>query len=301
MGVKIGYYFVPFPESIWDDNLQLTLGEFRLLGYLLRHQVGMGVKPALLTDDELLNGVKRADGTRRDQGCGLRGVNNLKDARRRLTERGWLDLKEDLTDRARPKRFYRVKVQPREQVSETDSWVSETDSDRCPKRIPQVSETDTRTKVDRSSLRPTVDSGALGFAFSDEQIRTVEELNTRVSRGVGVNPTILAFFRGWFQRGGTVAGLREVVEHGLSRNPKVSSLAYFQRPLNEWLDASNGVPNSTAATTPPPASRFPTREEQRAETRRRMAAQEERIRLDNPGLWELMQRERAEARQKASA
>lgn len=137
------------------------------------------------------------------------------------------------------------------------------------------------------------------YSFSEEQLRTIETLNTRVGGGLTVNPTVLQFFRGWFQRGGTVPGLLEVVEHGLRKRQDIRSLAYFQSALNDWLTA--GSPNSKGTSTPPPPSRFPTREEQRAETRRRMAAQEERIRLDNPGLWELMQRERAEARQKASA
>lgn len=137
--------------------------------------------------------------------------------------------------------------------------------------------------------------GALSFALSEEQIRVVEDLNGRVSRGLTVNPTVLAFFRGWFQRGGTVAGLREVVEHGLQRNPRVSSLAYFQRPLEEWLAAKHGAPNSTATTTP----RRPTPEEQAADRRRRMAAQDEQIRLDNPLMYELMMQQRAEARRKA--
>lgn len=109
-GVPIGFYFVPFPQQIWDDNLSLSLAEFRLLGYLLRHQISFGNTEVKLTDDELRFGRKRKDGTRMDSGCGIRGINNLKKARDTLAKRGWLEVRSDFSDKARPKHFYRLLI-----------------------------------------------------------------------------------------------------------------------------------------------------------------------------------------------
>lgn len=86
----IGEHFVKMPQEIWDQNLDFTLGEFRLLGYLLRHQRRAKNDRVLVTQDELLNGRKRQDGTRMDQGCGLSSARHIIAARTKLEERGWL-------------------------------------------------------------------------------------------------------------------------------------------------------------------------------------------------------------------
>src|SRR4051812_42902313 len=67
-GVRIKFLFVPFPQAIWTENLNLSLSEHRLLGYLLMHQVRFG-RSVLLSDDELLHGRRRGvDGRRVDNG-----------------------------------------------------------------------------------------------------------------------------------------------------------------------------------------------------------------------------------------
>lgn len=259
MGVKIGYQFVPFPQEIWDQDLPLTLGEFRLLGYLLRHQIGFGTKPALITDDELLRGIKRADGTRRDTGCGLRGTNNLKEARRRLTERGWLDLREDLSDRARPKRFYRVKVQPAEGVSETDSRVSETDSGGCPKRIPQVSETDTRTcKVEDLFLDTYVEDdvpeetsgqGTRKAALPESLERLIGEACTAQFIAWEYRQHILK----WLESGGSVEALAGMVEDCIRvrGKHKVGNAKYFFAQMARWLEEDRPKASTRTRTEEP--------------------------------------------------
>ena len=130
--LKIGFNFVPLPRAIWDENLKLTLGEFRLLGYLIRHQVSFGNTNVRLSDEELLHGRKKRGGARMDSGCGIQGRNNLKVAREALIKRGWIVMDEDLSDKARPRRWYRVNVEAeteaKSEVSESDSGVSDLDS-----------------------------------------------------------------------------------------------------------------------------------------------------------------------------
>lgn len=86
----IGEHFVKMPQEIWDENIDLSLGEFRLLGYLLRHQLRCRNQRILVTQDELLNGRKMPDGSRMDCGCGITNPTRLIEARKRLEERGWL-------------------------------------------------------------------------------------------------------------------------------------------------------------------------------------------------------------------
>src|SRR5262245_32515378 len=126
--MKINFNFVPFPLEIWQDGIQISLGEFRLLGYLLHWQLRFGkLQHIRLTDDEILHGVRGNGGTRRDAGCGL-SLNAIKAARAALMARGWIALEEDLSDKARPKRWYTVCLQENElELSNFDSRVSEND------------------------------------------------------------------------------------------------------------------------------------------------------------------------------
>lgn len=80
------------PQEIWDENITLSLCEFRLLGYLLRHQLRTKNEKVLVSQDELLHGRRRKDGSRIDQGCGIGNARNLIKARISLEERGWLHI-----------------------------------------------------------------------------------------------------------------------------------------------------------------------------------------------------------------
>jgi hypothetical protein len=136
-GLRIGFLFVPFPQDIWRNGLDMTLGEFRLLGYLLMHQVMFARAIVMLSDDELLNGRRLSDGSRADRGCGIRGRNNLKDARERLEKKGWISTE------IRPMgRMYEVVLGVSDSdtpSNKSDAGVSDLDS---PKRTLGVSESD---------------------------------------------------------------------------------------------------------------------------------------------------------------
>ncbi len=89
-GVRMKFGFIPFPISIVDESADLSLGEYRLLGYLLRHQFRVKTEVMKISKDELLNGVFGANGDRRDKGCGITSQRDLKTAREALEARGWL-------------------------------------------------------------------------------------------------------------------------------------------------------------------------------------------------------------------
>ena len=121
MSISLGFYFIPMPVAIWQDGVDLSKGEFRLLGYIIRHTIGFQNETVTLTDDEVLNGRKRKDGSRIDGGCGL-ATNTMKDARDALIARDMIIFEDG---------FYAPKIENRQNVlSETDNQVSEIDNAR---------------------------------------------------------------------------------------------------------------------------------------------------------------------------
>lgn len=114
--MRLDFYFVPFPELIWDDCIDLSQGEFRLLGYLIRHQVGWHEsrgRHVRLTNDELLYGRKGKNGDRLDKGCGLKTRWTISQARERLAERGLISIVRNDTDKGREEIFYRLNITDR--------------------------------------------------------------------------------------------------------------------------------------------------------------------------------------------
>jgi hypothetical protein len=87
---RVRYLFVPFPQAIWGEGGDMTLGEFYLLGYLLRHAMIFERTSLIFDDDELLYGHRSRSGERLDRGCGLQSRNALKAARSRLEAKGWI-------------------------------------------------------------------------------------------------------------------------------------------------------------------------------------------------------------------
>ncbi len=109
-GFSIGFDFVPMPTCIWNEVVDLSLGEFRLLGYLNK-QLRFGEEMPPLSDDELINGRLALDCNdvlrRIDCGCGL-SRNGIKLARKALSDRGWLEMTNVSKDTSRPQYLYRV-------------------------------------------------------------------------------------------------------------------------------------------------------------------------------------------------
>lgn len=141
-GVKIRFGFVAMPEEIWTQNIALTLGEFRLLGYLI-FKTRYGKTPPLMSYDELMNGPWK-DGKRADQGCGL-SRNTLKQAIADLEKRGWVKFTDTSENPNLPKMETRLLI-AEEEVSEIDPPSSDSD-DGIPKAS---SESDDQSAVSSS-------------------------------------------------------------------------------------------------------------------------------------------------------
>jgi hypothetical protein len=88
---KVGFRFIPLPQEIVDERIDLTLNEFRLLTYITRHQFRLRQAALFLCHDDLLNGRRLPDGTSIDKGCGITNPRGIREARESLKARGFID------------------------------------------------------------------------------------------------------------------------------------------------------------------------------------------------------------------
>lgn len=77
--MKLGFQFVPFPREIWDRGIDLTMAEFRLLGWFLAG-LRFGIQQTGFVDDDILSGTAKMPAV------GL-SRNSMKVARRGLVEK----------------------------------------------------------------------------------------------------------------------------------------------------------------------------------------------------------------------
>ena len=119
--------------------------EIKVIIYVLRHTWGYQEDKKRISIDEFAHGRKRQNGGRLDNGTGL-SKNAIKRGIKLAVEHGFLEVEEDRTDRARIKRFYRLRMQKVSEPglipggSNSDPLMSEND--------PRGSESDPRTKKD---------------------------------------------------------------------------------------------------------------------------------------------------------
>ena len=98
--------FTKLPNSIIEKLDQVeTLGEMKVILYVIRHTVGFQDDCKKITLDEFANGRKRADGTRLDNGTGLT-VPTIRDGLKRAQAHGFLVVEVDDSDPARVKHYF---------------------------------------------------------------------------------------------------------------------------------------------------------------------------------------------------
>lgn len=94
------------PNEFIDIMPQIeTLAEMKVVLYVLRHTWGYSDQFKKITMDEFVNGRKRKDGTRIDNGLGMTPA-SIRDGIKRAIAHGLIIVTEDNTDLARQKRYY---------------------------------------------------------------------------------------------------------------------------------------------------------------------------------------------------
>ena len=89
-----------------------NLAELKVLIYIIRHTWGYqeyGITKAI-TVEEFMHGRKRQDGTRMDEGTGLKSDRSVKDGLKAAIDHGFLLYERDDTDLARIKKSYALKM-----------------------------------------------------------------------------------------------------------------------------------------------------------------------------------------------
>jgi DNA-binding MarR family transcriptional regulator len=82
-----------------------TLGEMKVILYVLRHTWGYHDEEKKIATDEFCNGRKRRDGSRIDGGIGMSKPTVI-DAIERATKHGFIEVEVDERDQGRVKKFY---------------------------------------------------------------------------------------------------------------------------------------------------------------------------------------------------
>ncbi|HZQ06059.1 MAG TPA: hypothetical protein VFD70_05725 [Anaerolineae bacterium] len=99
-----------FPlEFIEAMPLIETLGEALVVLYVIRHTWGYGDDEKRITEDEFINGRKKRDGSRIDNGTKLTAP-TVRDGIRRALKHRFIFVEVDDRDRGRIKKFYRLNV-----------------------------------------------------------------------------------------------------------------------------------------------------------------------------------------------
>lgn len=93
------------PNEIFELIPELKEGELKCLLYIVRHTLGYHEPTKVITFDEFINGRKRKDGTRIDEGTGLSKQTVIKSLAT-LYERGFVYRETNDEDRARIKHEY---------------------------------------------------------------------------------------------------------------------------------------------------------------------------------------------------
>ena len=86
-----------------------TVSEFKVIVYILRHTWGYHDDEKRITLDEFANGRKRKNGSRIDCGTGLT-IPSIRDGLKRAIRHGFIEHRQDASDKARVKNFYTLKM-----------------------------------------------------------------------------------------------------------------------------------------------------------------------------------------------
>jgi hypothetical protein len=105
--------YFPMPNEWIDICARIdNLAELKVIQYVLRHTWGYreyGITKTISVD-EFMHGRKRNDGTRMDEGTGLKSDRSVKDGIRAAIKHGYLVFEVDTSDPARTRKSYALKM-----------------------------------------------------------------------------------------------------------------------------------------------------------------------------------------------
>lgn len=156
-----------------------TIGEMKVILYVLRHTWGYHDAEKRITLDEFENGRKCRDGSRLDNGTGL-SRNTIKDGIKRAQEHGFIGVDQDVSDRARIRCWYSLTSAPISinRGSTSDPLSSEVDpppSKTAPRSEKDTLETNFRNNsTPPSGEEPEIELKTVPLAEPEREVHTIE-------------------------------------------------------------------------------------------------------------------------------
>ena len=239
-----------------------TLSELKIIIYTLRHTWGYGDISKVISQDEYMNGRKRADGTRIDGGTGL-ARNSVKSGIKAAVEHGFIVQATDDTDKARIENSYTLSFLGQVSKPDTDdendlirgSEIDPPDGQKLtPPKQNRGSKIDRRTKKDNSKGKKTGKKSkpAVGGtdakadkAKADAKINAMAAVMIKswISETGAVKPDAQALYNktavGLVNNGVTVANVIDYIRHLKTQDfwrGKTPSFDYIATNIKGWLD-----------------------------------------------------------------
>lgn len=257
--------FTMIPNIFFDERVPLmTDRELRVVLYIARHTWGFnqGFGQAVkLTQDEIMNGRKRKDGSRMDKGTGL-SRNTVKAAIEDGIKNNHLLLETDDSDVARQKRRYSIVIESSEpdtpiddnKPSSSDNFENENHQNltvldkKSSKVDPRTDkEKNNKTKKTRKKSKPAVGGtdAKADKAKADAKINAMAAVMIKswISETGAVKPDAQALYNktavGLVNNGVTVANVIDYIRHLKTQDfwrGKTPSFDYIATNIKGWLD-----------------------------------------------------------------
>lgn len=115
--------FFKLPNNFMDALARIdSLAELKVILYVLRHTWGFREYEEMkkITTDEFVNGRRLRDRSRMDNGTGL-SETSVKQGIAKAVEHGFLECEIDFSDKARIKKYYRLKMKPDTEQEESNT------------------------------------------------------------------------------------------------------------------------------------------------------------------------------------
>lgn len=187
------------PHALIDMLPEInSLSELKVVLYILRHTWGYSEfgKPKRMTTDEFIDGRKRADGSRCDDGTGLSKhsvINGLREAE----AHGFIVVDVDDHDKGRIKKYYRIKMNDGK-TYEPDPQELDADVQKLHSDGAEVAQRTEKETIERNKERVNArDSTPVPFHFANGLglvTKTKKEVDVRTAKA---HPVWQAYVRGW--------------------------------------------------------------------------------------------------------
>jgi len=228
------------PHTMIDSLPQIeTLGEMKVILYILRHTWGFQDDQKKITLDEFESGRKLKDGTRMDGGTGL-SKPTIMDGLKRAEQHGFIVVETDDSDKARVKRFYSLRMKGKDSLPQDKARGKEIlplnqdfGKESLPRSEKETTKKETFSKAKKSAVQASFPGSApkwvgdpppavrIHQTYAEPKHWPKGSLYVRIHETVGDDEEKLEFWGkvveeyialGWYQ--GNVAGMLEWFERG---------------------------------------------------------------------------------------